>query len=205
MAEEAAESADNGLLLYLIDMAILEVERQAQYGDVDGGGPTRLKQYLKLNGSAKPRSTCGGLPPLVVKHRQLRSENDYRAPESGRPNAQKSMHQAMAFGGAVASPDVAADLPRPKIRRKRALIDAHSMSLRMTVSAVIASLRDRHGEAAACKMARLEQLRARRARSRKRFDFWTAVATQMQLGRLDCEPTQNANRALGAARSTLTE
>ena len=60
------------------------------------------------------------------------------------------------------------------------MIDVDLMSRRMSVSAVIAFLRDRHGEAAACKMARLEQLKARRARSRKRFDFWTAVATQMQ-------------------------
>ena len=65
------------------------------------------------------------------------------------------------------------------------------MSRRMSVSAVIALLRDRHGEATACKMARLEQLKARRARSRKRFDFWTAVATQMEQGRLDSEPTQS--------------
>ena len=56
------------------------------------------------------------------------------------------------------------------------------MSRRMRVSAVIALLRDRHGEATACKMARLERLKARRARSRKRFDFWTAVATEMQHG-----------------------
>ena len=70
-----------------------------------------------------------------------------------------------------------------KIRRERTLIDVESMSRRMSVSAVISLLRDRHGEATACKMARLEQLKARRARSRKRFDFWTAVATQMQQGR----------------------
>jgi hypothetical protein len=66
-----------------------------------------------------------------------------------------------------------------------------SMSRGMSVSAVIASLRDRHGEATACMMVRLEQLKARRARSRKRFDFWTAVATQMEQGRLDSEPTQS--------------
>src|SRR5271157_2547212 len=93
----------------------------------------------------------------------------------------------------------------PTGSREGTLIDVESMSRRMSVSAVIAFLRDRHGEAAACKMARLEQAKARRARSRKRFDFWTAVATQMEQVRLDSEPTQNSNRALGAPRSTLTE
>ena len=57
-----------------------------------------------------------------------------------------------------------------------------SMSRRMSVSTVIALLRDRHDEATACKMARLEQLKARRARSRKRFDFWTEVATRWNRG-----------------------
>ena len=71
------------------------------------------------------------------------------------------------------------------------MIDVESMSRRMSVSAAIALLRARHGEATACKMARLEQLKARRARSRKRFDFWAAVATQMEQGRLNCEPTQS--------------
>ena len=85
------------------------------------------------------------------------------------------------------------------------MIDVELMSRRMSVSAMIEFLRDRHGEAAACRMARLEQLKARRARSRKRFDFWTAVATQMQQARLDSEPTQNSKRALGARRSTLSE
>ena len=93
----------------------------------------------------------------------------------------------------------------PTGSREGALIDVESMPRRMSVSAVIAFLRDRHGEAAACKMARLELAKARRARSRKRFDFWTVVATQMQQVRLDSEPTQNSNRAIGAPRSTLTE
>lgn len=94
-------------------------------------------------------------------------------------------------------------MPRGSRGWEGALIDVESMSRRMSVSAVIAFLRDRHGEAAACKMVRLELAKARRARSRKRFDFWTAVATQMQQVRLDSEPTQNANRAVGAPRSTL--
>ena len=93
----------------------------------------------------------------------------------------------------------------PTGSREGALIDVESMPRRMSGSAVIASLRDRHGEAAACKMVRLELAKARRARSRKRFDFWTVVATQMQQVRLDSEPTQDSNRALGAPRSTLTE
>jgi hypothetical protein len=42
-----------------------------------------------------------------------------------------------------------------------------SMPRRMSVSAVIVSLRDPHGKATACKMAQLEQLKARRTHSRK--------------------------------------
>ena len=72
-------------------------------------------------------------------------------------------------------------------------MDAETMSRRMSVSAVIALLSDRHGEATACKMARNERLKARRARSRKRFEFWSAVATQMQEGRSGGERAQNSN------------
>ncbi len=36
--------ADDGVLLYLIDMAILEAKRRTQYGDVDEDGLTRLRQ-----------------------------------------------------------------------------------------------------------------------------------------------------------------
>jgi len=96
----------------------------------------------------------------------------------------------------------------PTGSREGALIDVESMPRRMSVSAVIAFLRDRHGEAAACKMARLELAKARRARSRKRFDFWTL---------LDGSGDANATSALGlrtdaelepgarSTRSTLTE
>ena len=80
------------------------------------------------------------------------------------------------------------------------MIDVELMSRRMSGSAVIALLRDRHGEATACKMARLERLKARRARSRKRFDFWTAVATEMQQGRL---AASGAEPELGVPSSAI--
>jgi hypothetical protein len=40
-----------------------------------------------------------------------------------------------------------------------------------------------NGEAEALNIARLELRKTRRARSRKRFDFWTAVAQKMQVVR----------------------
>lgn len=40
MALSMAEHVDDVFLLYLIDVAILEVERQGHYGGVDVGGPT---------------------------------------------------------------------------------------------------------------------------------------------------------------------
>ena len=81
-----------------------------------------------------------------------------------------------------------ADVPRHRIRRERTLIDVKSISRRMRVSAVIALLRDRHGEATACKMARLEQLKARRARSRKRFDFGLQWRLKCSMEALSHEP-----------------
>jgi len=47
MAERAAEDQAD-LLLYLIDMAILEVERQAQYRGAAEDGFGRSKQYVEL-------------------------------------------------------------------------------------------------------------------------------------------------------------
>jgi hypothetical protein len=42
------------------------------------------------------------------------------------------------------------------------------------------ALCSQNGEAKALQIARLELQKAWRARSRKRFDFWTAVAQQME-------------------------
>jgi hypothetical protein len=52
----------------------------------------------------------------------------------------------------------------------------------LSVSATTDWLCSRHGDARARRLARLEQQKARRARSRKRFDFWSAVAAQVEAG-----------------------
>ncbi len=56
----------------------------------------------------------------------------------------------------------------------------------MSVPIVVERLRDQHGGEKARKLALLEQQKARRARSRKRFDFWSAVANQ--IGRREALP-----------------
>ncbi len=57
-----------------------------------------------------------------------------------------------------------------------------SVSHRSEVLTVVERLRNQHGQAGARKLALLEQQRARRARSRKRFDFWRTVAGQIETG-----------------------
>ena len=52
----------------------------------------------------------------------------------------------------------------------------------MSVPIVVERLRDQHGGEKARKLALLEQQKARRARSRRRFDFWSAVADQIGCG-----------------------
>jgi hypothetical protein len=47
------------------------------------------------------------------------------------------------------------------------------------VTAIVESLVDAHGATEATKLALTEQRKARRARSRKRFDFWAAVLSQI--------------------------
>jgi hypothetical protein len=48
-----------------------------------------------------------------------------------------------------------------------------------SVVAAVEFLCTKHGQAGAHKLALLEQKRARRARSRKRFNFWAAVVAQL--------------------------
>ena len=60
------------------------------------------------------------------------------------------------------------------------MIDIDSMWRHASVPAVLELLRGRNGEAKALKIARLELRKARRARSRKRFDFWNAVSAQLE-------------------------
>jgi hypothetical protein len=53
------------------------------------------------------------------------------------------------------------------------------ISRRMDVDDAIEALRRQCGQDAALKLARAGMQHARRARSRKRFEFWTAVAAQI--------------------------
>ena len=62
------------------------------------------------------------------------------------------------------------------------MADAPVAYHRMTISAAIGLLREAHGEAKALEMARMEQRRARQARSRKRFDFWQEIALRLEGG-----------------------
>jgi len=55
-----------------------------------------------------------------------------------------------------------------------------SVSLSMSVLAVMERLRAQYGEVGAYKLAVLEQHKARRARCRKRFHFWSTVAAQIE-------------------------
>jgi hypothetical protein len=79
---------------------------------------------------------------------------------------------------------------KPSIRaplRRRAGIDwrvelseIEIVSHFMSIPTVVARLRNWHGEAKAHQVAVLELQRARRARSRRRFNFWAAVAEQIR-------------------------
>ncbi len=60
------------------------------------------------------------------------------------------------------------------------MTDIASLWRSASAPAVAELLFSENGGAKALQIARLELMRARRARSRKRFDFWTAVAQQME-------------------------
>jgi hypothetical protein len=73
-------------------------------------------------------------------------------------------------------------MPGHKVGRGLQLSKVQSVSHRMDVLTVVERLRDQHGLTRARKLALLEQQRARRARCRKRFDFWGTVAEQIETG-----------------------
>jgi hypothetical protein len=70
-------------------------------------------------------------------------------------------------------------------------MDALRISDRMTISAVIGLLREEHGDAKASGLARAQQHKARRARSRKRFNFWREIALRLENG-AEQAPKSNA-------------
>jgi len=75
--------------------------------------------------------------------------------------------------------------------------DNHALSHFMNVSKVVALLRDR-GEADVRKVISLELRKAKRARSRKQFVFWTEVSAKIaetRSGRLEAAQPEIANRA----------
>ena len=63
----------------------------------------------------------------------------------------------------------------------------------MKAPAAAALLRAQYGEAEARKIALTEQRRARRARSKRRFAFWTDVAAQIENG--NCNNAANTGPA----------
>src|SRR5271166_4881494 len=69
------------------------------------------------------------------------------------------------------------------------------ISHRIDVDAAIEALRRHCGQEAALKLARLGLRHARRARSRKRFEFWTAVAMQIEAIRCDGETEKILHQA----------
>ena len=72
---------------------------------------------------------------------------------------------------------------------------AKTVSHFMKATVAIEFLRAQHGDANARKIALKELRKARRARSRRRFDFWREVAMQIEHGRTEDQswsiPTSN--------------
>jgi hypothetical protein len=66
---------------------------------------------------------------------------------------------------------------------------------RPDVEDAIESLVRQRGQEAALKLARAGLRQARRARSRKRFEFWTAVAIQIEAIRVDGEAEKTLHQA----------
>ena len=60
------------------------------------------------------------------------------------------------------------------------MTELETLARHLSAAAAAELLRDRCNLRVGLKLARQELLKARRARSRKRFTFWTQVATEME-------------------------
>lgn len=74
------------------------------------------------------------------------------------------------------------------------MAEVASMWRNTSAPAVVELLFSEKGEAGALQIARLELQRARRARSRKRFDFWTSVAHAMETAMIGAPCEDRAKR-----------
>ena len=71
----------------------------------------------------------------------------------------------------------------------------------MKAAAAAALLRAQHGESEVRKIALTEQRRARRARSKRRFNFWADVAAEIEKGNFNnAANTQPVDRVGAASR-----
>jgi hypothetical protein len=81
------------------------------------------------------------------------------------------------------------------------LTDFETLPRHTGASAAIELLCDQRNVREALKLARQELQKARRARSRKRFAFWTEVATEMENLRADRKPEDQAQPTSGRAET----
>ena len=82
------------------------------------------------------------------------------------------------------------------------LAELRAVSHFMKPSTAVALLLEQHGEAIARKIALTEQRRARRARSKKRFEFWAAVGARIEGGNCNSAANTRPIDRVGAASRT---
>jgi hypothetical protein len=75
---------------------------------------------------------------------------------------------AAPIAGRIGSQSAGPALPNPR-----------PVSHYMSVPVAVELMRERHGQEGASKIIKRELQRSRRARSRRRFQFWTVVAAQL--------------------------